>query len=44
MPGLTEAQRQEYVDLIAQESDRLSRLSQTLLRLSALSSSPRPHR
>lgn len=36
MPGLTEAQRQEYVGLIAQESDRLSRLSETLLRLSAL--------
>lgn len=36
MPGLTESQRQEYVALIAQESDRLSRLSETLLRLSAL--------
>ena len=36
MPGLTEAQRQEYVGMIAQESDRLSRLSETLLRLSAL--------
>ena len=36
MPGLTEEQRQEYVGLIAQESDRLSRLSETLLRLSAL--------
>ena len=36
MPGLTEEQRQEYVALIAQESDRLSRLSETLLRLSAL--------
>lgn len=36
MPGLTEEQRQEYTALIAQESDRLSRLSETLLRLSAL--------
>ena len=36
MPGLTEAQRTEYISLIAQESDRLSRLSETLLRLSAL--------
>lgn len=36
MPGLTQEQRQEYVGLIAQESDRLSRLSGTLLRLSAL--------
>ena len=36
MPGLTQEQRQEYVDLISQESDRLSRLSETLLRLSAL--------
>lgn len=36
MPGLTQEQRQEYVGLIAQESDRLSRLSETLLRLSAL--------
>lgn len=36
MPGLTEEQRQEYIALIAQESDRLSRLSETLLRLSAL--------
>ena len=36
MPGLTGEQRQEYVSLIAQESDRLSRLSETLLRLSAL--------
>ena len=42
MPGLTEAQRQEYVDLIAQESDRLSRLSQTLLRLSALEQQSAP--
>lgn len=36
MPGLEESARQEYVELIAQESDRLSRLSNTLLRLSAL--------
>lgn len=36
MPGLTEEQRTEYISLIAQESDRLSRLSETLLRLSAL--------
>ena len=36
MPGLTEEQKSEYISLIAQESDRLSRLSETLLRLSAL--------
>ena len=36
MPGLTEEQKAEYIHLIAQESDRLSRLSETLLRLSAL--------
>ena len=36
MPGLTEEQRAEYISLIAQESNRLSRLSETLLRLSAL--------
>ncbi len=42
MPGLTEEQRQEYVGLIAQESDRLSRLSQTLLRLSALEQQSSP--
>ena len=36
MPGITEEQRAEYTRLIAQESDRLSRLSETLLRLSAL--------
>ena len=36
MPGLTEEQRAEYISLIAQESDRLSRLSETRLRLSAL--------
>lgn len=35
-PGLDETSRQEYTALIAQESDRLSRLSDTLLRLSAL--------
>lgn len=36
MPGLTEEQKAEYISMIAQESDRLSRLSETLLRLSAL--------
>lgn len=36
MPGLSEDQRQEYIGMIAQESDRLARLSSTLLRLSAL--------
>lgn len=36
MPGLDEASRQEYIAMIAQEGDRLSRLSETLLRLSAL--------
>jgi len=36
MPGLAEEQKAEYIHLIAQESDRLSRLSETLLRLSAL--------
>ncbi len=36
LPGLTDAQREEFVDVIAAESDRLSRLSNTLLRLSAL--------
>ena len=36
MPGLNEEQKAEYINLIAQESDRLSRLSETLLRLSAL--------
>ena len=34
--GLDEEKRQEYTDMIAQEADRLSRLSETLLRLSAL--------
>ena len=42
MPGLTEKQRKEYIDLIAQESDRLSRLSETLLRLSALEQQTAP--
>lgn len=42
MPGLTEEQRQEYIRLIAQESDRLSRLSETLLRLSALEQQTAP--
>lgn len=36
MPDLDESTRQEYVQMIAQESDRLSRLSETLLRLTAL--------
>ena len=36
MPGLTEEQKAEYISMIAQESDRLARLSETLLRLSAL--------
>ena len=36
MPGLDENARLEYVNYIAQESDRLSSLSNTLLRLSAL--------
>lgn len=36
MPGLSEEQRQEYIDVIVSESDRLSKMSQTLLRLSAL--------
>ncbi|MBQ8555040.1 MAG: HAMP domain-containing histidine kinase [Clostridia bacterium] len=42
MPGLTEEQRAEYVNLIAQESDRLSRLSETLLRLTALEQQTAP--
>lgn len=42
MPGLTEEQKAEYIDLIAQESDRLSRLSETLLRLSALEQQTTP--
>lgn len=36
MPGVDETQRREWVGCIAQESDRLSRLSETLLRLTAL--------
>ncbi len=36
MPGINEEQRAEYTELIAKESERLSRLSETLLRLSAL--------
>ena len=36
MPVLSEEQKAEYIRMIAQESDRLSRLSETLLRLSAL--------
>ena len=42
MPGLTEEQKAEYISLIAQESDRLSRLSETLLRLSALEQQTAP--
>ncbi|MGN0777555.1 MAG: ATP-binding protein [Aristaeellaceae bacterium] len=42
MDGLDEASRKEYVKLIAQESDRLSRLSETLLRLSALEQQAAP--
>lgn len=42
MPGLTDEQRMEYITLIAQESDRLSRLSETLLRLSALEQQTAP--
>lgn len=42
MPGLTPEQQQEYVDCIAKESDRLSRLSETLLRLSALEQQKSP--
>lgn len=42
MPGLSEEQRQEYISLIAQESDRLSRLSETLLRLTALEQQTAP--
>lgn len=36
MPGLDDASRQEYVEMIARESDRLSNLSKTLLRLASL--------
>lgn len=42
MPGLTDEQRMEYISLIAQESDRLSRLSETLLRLTALEQQTAP--
>lgn len=42
MPGLSEEQRAEYIDLIARESDRLSRLSETLLRLTALEQQTAP--
>ncbi len=42
MDGLDENTRREYVDLIAQESERLSRLSETLLRLSALEQQAAP--
>lgn len=42
MEGLDEQSRREYVDMIAQESDRLSRLSETLLRLSALEQQAAP--
>lgn len=42
MPNLDEATRQEYVQMIAQESDRLSRLSETLLRLTALEQQTAP--
>ena len=36
MPGLSEEDRSEYISMIASESDRLSRLSNTMLRLTAL--------
>jgi len=36
MPGIDEEQRNEYTGMIVHEADRLSRLSETLLRLSAL--------
>lgn len=36
MPGLDEAARAEYVNMIASESDRLSNMSRTLLRLASL--------
>lgn len=42
MPGITEEQKLEYISLIAQESDRLSRLSETLLRLTALEQQTAP--
>ena len=42
MPDVTPEQQQEYIALIAQESDRLSRLSETLLRLTALEQQTSP--
>ena len=42
MPGISDEQRAEYISLIAQESDRLSRLSETLLRLTALEQQTAP--
>lgn len=42
LPGLTEDKRAEYVTMIVQESDRLSRLSDTLLRLTALEQQTAP--
>jgi len=42
MPGITDEQKLEYISLIAQESDRLSRLSETLLRLTALEQQTAP--
>ena len=42
MDGLDETTKREYVDMIAQESDRLSRLSETILRLSALEQQAAP--
>ena len=36
MPGLDEGVRAEYVNMIASESERLARMSQTLLRLASL--------
>lgn len=36
MPGLDEETRTDYVNMIAKESERLTRLSQTLLRLTSL--------
>lgn len=42
MDGLDDDARREYVDMIVQESDRLSRLAETLLRLSALEQQAAP--
>ncbi len=36
IPGISEEDRKEYIQMIASESDRLSRLSSTMLRLTAL--------